>query len=104
MNGVAQGVEDGGVVHRNRRVDLPDVRFRDFDELGKAAVHVDADDAHVLADVALAGAALEAAPAGDVHFRRDELARPRRRDLGAHALYHAAELVTEDQRRVDAAL
>src|SRR5215472_1164452 len=74
MHGVAQGIEHAGVVWGNRRIDLPDVRFRDLHELGEGAVRIHSDDPYVLADVGLAGAALVALAAGDVHLRGDKVA------------------------------
>ena len=54
--------------------ELPDVGFRDDGVAGEGAVGIDAEDADVLADVGLAGAALEALAAGHVHLRADQVA------------------------------
>ena len=101
VHGVPERVEHRGVFHRDRRINLPDVRFGDFDEFREAAVGVYADNAHVLADVPLAGAALKTAAAGQVHLRRDEIPGPDAFHLRSHPLHGAAEFVAENQRQVN---
>ena len=59
---------------RDRRVELPDIALGNDDVFGERAVGVDADDLHVLADVRLADAALQALAAGHVHLGGDEVA------------------------------
>ncbi len=53
----------------------PSVDFRHDDVLGEGAGDVDAQDAHVLAYMGAAGAALVARPIDPVRLGRDELAQ-----------------------------
>ena len=89
---------------RDGRIELPDVGLGDDDVLGEGAVGVDADDLHVLADVRLAGAALQALAAGDVHLGGDEVAFLHAGDIFADGLDGAAELVAGNERGMNAAL
>jgi hypothetical protein len=102
VHGVSQRVEDRRVVHRNGRVNFPDVGLGNLDEIGEAAVGVNPDDANVLADVSLAGAALVAQAAGNVHFRGDKITLADGSHFRADLFHHAAEFVAEDQRRMNA--
>src|SRR4051812_33797860 len=68
VNGVAEWIEQGSVVGRNGRIDLPDIRFGDAHVFGEGAVFIDADDLNVGADVGFADAALVTLAAGDVHL------------------------------------
>ena len=61
-------------------MDGPDVFFRDGDELGEAAVGVDAQNIDLFADVAVAGAAGLTDAAADVPFGADALADGGARD------------------------
>src|SRR5262249_39621308 len=70
----------------------------------EGAVPVDADDARVATDVAIAGAALEAMPAHDVPLSGDLLANAQPRDAVAQSLDLSGELVTDDEWRLEAAL
>ncbi len=101
---VAQRVEDGRVLLGDRRVELPDVGLGNDDVLGEGAVGVDADDLHVLADVRLADTALQALAARDVHFSGDEVAFLDAGHFVADGLDRAAEFVTGNQGRMNAAL
>ena len=74
------------------------------DVLRKRPVAIDADDARVLADVAVAGAALEAVPADDVTLGGDEVARAESRDAVTDRLDLPGKFVAHDDRRLDAAL
>ena len=104
VHGVAQRVEDGRVLLRDRRIELPDVDLGNDDVFGEGAVGVDADDLHVLADVRLADAALQALAAGHVHLGGDEVAFLHAGDIVADGLDGAAELVAGNERRMNAAL
>src|SRR5580704_1838856 len=102
--GIAQRIKDGGVLLRNARVELPDVRLGDDHVFGESAVGIDANDFHVLADVSFAGAALQTFAAGDVHFRGNEVAFLHAGDFVAEGHHFAAEFVSGNQRRVNASL
>ncbi len=88
---------DGGI-------ELPDVGFGNDNIVGKSAIAIDADDLDVLADVTLAGAALQALAAGDMHLRRDEVALFYAGNLAANGGDMTAELVAGNQRRRNASL
>src|SRR6185437_10196015 len=102
--GVAQGIEDGAIVGRNALRQRHNVGCRNLYELGEAPGSVHAEDAHRLADVRLAAAALEAMAAVHVHVGGDILTGLEALDLAAHAFDVSAELMAERQRRVDAPL
>ena len=85
-------------------IELPDVGLGNDDVFGEGAVGVDADDLHVLADVRLADAALQALAAGHVHFGGDEVAFLHAGDFVADGFDRAAELVAGNERRMNAAL
>jgi len=74
------------------------------DVLGEGAVAIDADDARVLADVTVAGAALETVTADDVAFGGDEVTRTEPRHAVTNRLDFSGEFVTDDDRRFDAPL
>src|SRR4030095_16835049 len=104
MYGVAQRIEDGGVLLGDFGIKFPDVRLGDNDVFGEGAVGIHADDFHVLTDVGFACAALQAFAAGHVHFGGDEVAFFHAGYFVAESDHLAAELVAGDQRRMDAAL
>src|SRR6266568_701006 len=87
-----------------RRIELPDIRCRNFHELRERPVLIDSDDPQILADMPLAQPALLAMPAVHVHFRADEVPRLDRRDLVSPALHSAAKLMSQRHRRLDASL
>src|SRR5205085_11390661 len=93
-----------GVLDGDRGIELPDIRLRNDDVLSKSSVGVHADDLHVLADVRIAGAALHALAAGDMHFGGDKVAFAHRCHFIAHRGDVAAEFVPGDERRADASL
>src|ERR1044071_2933141 len=104
MDGIAQRIEDGGVLQRDSGIELPDIRFGDDDVFGEGAVGVDADNFDVLTDVSFAGAALQALAASHVHLGGNEVALLDAGDFVAKGRYLAAELVSWNQRRMDAIL
>src|SRR5215470_6974906 len=104
VHGIAERVEDGGVLLRDFGVEFPDVRFGDDNVFGEGAVGVHADDFHVLADVGFTGAALQAFSAGDVHFRGNEVTFFHAGDFVTEGDDFAAEFVAGNEGRVDAAL
>ena len=75
VDGVAEGVEDGGHFRRDAGRVLPDVRHGQDDELGEGTIARDADAERVGAEMAAAGEAVAAASADDVAFPADQLAR-----------------------------
>ena len=85
-------------------IELPDVGLGNDDVFCERAVGVDADDLHMLADVRLAGAALQALAAGHVHLGGNEVAFLNAGDFFAEGFDLAAELVSGDERRMNAAL
>ena len=104
VNSIAQRIENRRVFRWNGGIKLPDIRFWNDDVFRKSAVGIDADDLHVLADVRLAGAALQALAAGHVHFGGNEIAFLYAGDFVAECGYLAAKFVPGNQRRVNAAL
>ena len=50
VHGVAERIENRGVVFGNRGIDFPDIADGDDYELSEAAVGIYADDFHILAD------------------------------------------------------
>jgi len=104
MDRVPERFHDARDLERDVGGRAPGVDRRHRDELGEAAVHVDAQDAGVLAHVAVAGAARHAVPADDVALARDALAGLDLGDLGATLDHLADELVTERDRGLDPSL
>ena len=102
VHGVAERIENRGVMFRNGRINFPDVADGNDDEFGEAAVRVNADDFHVLANMRLAHAAGAAMTAIHVHFGADEIAGLHGGDLRADFFHVAAEFVAERHRRMDA--
>src|SRR5690349_18113270 len=74
VNRIAEWIEDGGIIGWNGRIELPDVRFGNLDVIGEGTVGIDADDLYVLADMRLAGAALQTFAAIDMHLGGDKIA------------------------------
>ena len=85
VDGVAEGVEDGGDVFGDALVVTPDVGHGEGDVFGKGAGAIDANAGGIGAEMAAAGEAVPAASAGDVAFaakrgrRRGSRRRWRRR-------------------------
>ena len=101
MHGIPERLHHGRHLDRNVRGGAPRVDRGHRDVLGEAAVHVDAEDARVLAHVGIAGAAGQAMVADDVAFACHALAQL---ELG-HPLppldHLAHELVSERDRGPD---
>ena len=74
VDGVAEGIEDGGDFERDAGGVPPDVGHGQDDELGEGAVAIDADADGVGAEMAAAGEAVAAASADDVAFAGDDVA------------------------------
>ena len=104
MNCVAQRVQQRAPIARNRLRKLPDIGLRNDDVAGEGAAGVHAQNLHVLADVRLADAALQALAAGHVHLRAHKVAFLDRGHAGSHAGRRAGELMARNQRRLDAPL
>ena len=103
MKGVAHRVHDGAEVGGDT-VQGEHVGGGHDDEFREGPVPVDADDARVAADVAVARAALQAMPAHDVAFSGDELPYAQLRDTLAHRHDLPGEFVPHHDRRMDPAL
>src|ERR1022692_1743358 len=104
MDGIAQRIENRGILRRNGGIKFPDIRFRNDDVLGEGAVGIDADDLHVLANVSFAGAALQALAARHVHLGGNKIAFLHAGHFIAERGHLAAKLVSGNQRRMNTAL
>ncbi len=75
MNGVAEGIHDGGDFGTDAGfVDGPEVFGRDLHVFGEDAVDTDAEDGFIETNIAFAEAALVALAAGNVRVAGDEAA------------------------------
>ncbi len=104
VDGVAQRLLQAGQFRGNLARGLPEHALREPHKFGVRAVHVDAQDAVVLADVRVAGPALEAHAAGDVRLGRDIVADGDHRDVRPDFHHFTAQLMADDAGRVNAAL
>src|SRR5205823_5903179 len=95
--------EQRGVIRRDRRIDLPDIRFRNAHVLGEGTIFIDANDLYVGTDMGFTDAALVTLAAGDVHLGGDEVAFLHGGDFVADRDHVPAELVAGNERRLDAA-
>src|SRR5205807_5627094 len=103
MKRVAHRIHDGSDLGGNA-LQRQHVGGGHDDVLGEGAVPIHPDDPGVAADVAVAGAALEAVPAHDVSLGGHQLADFQLRDVVAHLHDFARELVAHHHRRLDPAL
>src|SRR5207253_7855496 len=103
VEGIPHSVHDGADRGRNA-VQRQHVGGGHGDVLGERAVAIHADDAGVLADVAVPGTALEAVSAHDMALGGHQLAWPKLGDAIARRHDLPGEFVTHHQRRLDAAL
>ncbi len=94
VDGVAEGVEDGGDVERHVLVMPPDIGHGQGDVLGECARAVHADTLRVRAEMASAGQAIAASPASDVAFTAHDVAGEEVQHVGADFRDAADELVT----------
>src|SRR5690606_15088019 len=103
---VAQGVHDGGHLVGDGPIELPDVGRGHHHIGGEAPVPVDATNLDVLANVGLAGPAVGAPAAGEVHLGGDGGAHGEALgvDPGAQGGQAPAELVAEDEGELEAGL
>src|SRR6185295_12833564 len=85
-------------------IEMPDVGGGHRDEVGEAAVAIDADDLRVGTDVRVAGATQVAASAHDVSFGGHPIALLHIGDEAAHLHHVAGELVADGEWRPAAAL
>ncbi|VTR67535.1 hypothetical protein DESC_610118 [Desulfosarcina cetonica] len=104
VGGIAQGVEDGGEIVTDILWHPEDIGCRYADVLGETSRAVDAHADGVAAQVALAGPAVAAMPAGDVAFRRDAVSDLEPPDLAAHVGDDADEFVADGHGRGNGAL
>src|SRR5207245_11702998 len=103
MKGVAHGVHDGPDLRRDA-VEGQHVGGGHHDELGEGAVAVHSDDAGISANVAVAGAALQAVAAHDVALGGHQLTDLELGDTLAQGDDLPGELVPYHDRGVHAAL
>ena len=99
VNRIAQGIEYGCEAVGYLRGDRPEVVGGHPDEVGEAPVAVDADYLDVAADVAPAGAAETASPAGDMPLAAHALTDLEVSDGLAHRLDAPDELVAHHEGR-----
>src|SRR6266702_2830370 len=104
MDGIAERIKDGSVLLRNGRIQLPNIRLRNYHVLRERSVRIHTDNLYVLADVGFAGAALQTLAAGHVHRRGNEVPLLYAGDFISASNHFAAELVPRNQRRMDASL
>src|SRR5689334_11401247 len=104
MDGVAERVEDRGVISGNRRVQFPNVRFGNFYVVGKCSIGIDSDDFYLLANVRLARTALQTLTAVHMHLRRNEIAFSYARDLASNGSHSATKFMTGNERGTNAFL
>src|SRR6266851_8347312 len=104
MDSIAERIKNGSVLLRNGRIQLPNIRLRNYHVLRKCSVRIHTDDLYVLADVGFAGAALQALAAGHVHLRGNEVTLLHAGDFISAINHFATELVPRNQRRMDASL
>src|SRR5579864_5472845 len=104
VHGVAEWIQDRGVLVRDGGIEFPDVRLGNDYVFGECAIKIHADDFHVLTNVGLARSALQALAAGHVHFGGDKVACLDARDFVAVSNHFATELVPGNERRMDATL
>jgi hypothetical protein len=101
VDGIAEGVEDGGDLMGDAGRVTPDVGHGEDDVLGEGAITVDSDSERVGAEVAAAGETVAATSADDVAFAADELADGEIGDIGADGYDFADELVSDHETLTD---
>ena len=74
VHGVAERIETGKHIERDRRIGVPAVVLRDRDKFGPGAGAIDADALGVRAKVTAPGQTIAAMPAGDMSLADDEIA------------------------------
>src|SRR5262249_32959179 len=104
VHSISQRIENRSVLLGNGWIQLPDVGFWDLYELCEGAVSIHADDFYELADVRVAGTALQALAACDVHLGGNEISLFDAGDFAAVCDHLAAKFVSRDERRTYAAL
>ena len=104
MHRVAEVLLQRGDGEGHARWVRPAVDLGHCHEVGEDAVAVDAEDAGLRAEVALAGAAQDAGAADHVGLHRDQRAQRGAGDAVAVAHHDAAHLVAHDHRRRDDAI
>jgi hypothetical protein len=101
---VAHRIVDAADVERDVVVEVPDVRRRHRDVLGKTSVAIHADDLRVRADMGVAGPAQQASAVDDVALGGDAIAFAHVGDELACAHDLAGEFMADDERRLHAPL
>ena len=95
MGGISEGIHDGREVIRDIRVHFDHIRFRNRDELCKAAVAShDTEGDRVLAHMPHASAAVTAVSTRDMSFRCDAVANLEIAHTGTAVGYDAHKLMT----------
>ena len=101
MNGVAEGIETGKHIERNRWIGVPAVVLRDDHEFGPCAGTIHADPLRVRAKMAPSGETIPAMSAGDVTFANDEVAFRETFHVITNKIDNAHELVADSHRHRD---
>jgi hypothetical protein len=101
VDGVAEGIEDGGYFERDAGRVLPDVGHGQDDELGEGSVAIDSDTHGVGAEVATASETVAAAAADYVAFAGDDGSDGEVFDVGADGDDFADEFVADDEAGLD---
>ena len=104
MNGVAEGIENGGDVEVDVVVMLPDVGHWQSDVFGESSRAIYADALGVSTLLPAAGHAVTAASTDDVPFAADDFTGMKIVDVGTDGDYFANEFMTDDQGHGDGAL
>jgi hypothetical protein len=100
VEGVAHRIHDGADLGRDA-LQRKDIAGRHRDELGERAVAVHPDDPGILADVTVAGAALQAVAAHDVSFRGHDLPHRQTHHAVSHRHDLSGEFVADHERGMD---
>src|SRR5450755_841392 len=101
MDGVAEGIEDGGDVEVDAVMMPPDVGHGKHDIFGESSVAVHADALRFGAQVAAAGQTITAASADYVAFAADDIAGKEIGDVGTDFSDFADKFVADDQAHGD---
>src|SRR5882724_13144105 len=95
---VAQRVETGKHIQRDRWVGMPAVLLRNRDELRPSAGTVNADTLRVWTQMPPSSEAIPTMPTSDVPFGNDEIALAKTFDVVPHAIHNADKLMANDHR------
>src|SRR5262249_8137117 len=104
VDGVAERFLEAGEFRWNGRRGLPQHRFRQDDVFRERSVAIDAEDAVILAYMGLSGTTLETMATCDVRLGGDVIAHLDERDIRTDLHDFTAHFMTNDARRVNAAM